>query len=473
MQYNDAVDRRSVYSFSYAVLVTAVVVVQCSAFGGAFQYDDFFAILINPHLEGWQAFVQHLGHMVRPVLHATFLLDRALYGNNPAGYHVLNLVLHVASTLIVYRVLALAVTESDRSVPFWTALVFFIHPLTTETITYISGRASGLMAFLYLSAFFLYIKASKEEDHAPVRRLYLAGAVVSYLLSFGAKETAMTFPFVLVLWDVLLSRRKAVSLRRSFFIYHVPFWLVLCAVALWAWRHPRYIDLAQFSLTLRPLWNNILSEVHAVAYAVLLFFIPWKQNFDHDLPEFNSPFEWPLPLDLALLAGLVVGAIIAARRLPLASFGVGWFLVLLLPTSLIPRADLLSERNLYPAFVGLALVTVVLASRFVKWLMRFVPHPRLVRFAATSGAIGLILVLCLCTYQRNLVYQDEISLWSDTIQKSPNKARAHNNLGHAYAMQGNWEMATEKFRMAARLDPDYALAQKNLREAYLHLVERD
>lgn len=473
MQYNDAVDRRSVCSFSYAVLVTAVVAVQCSAFGGAFQYDDFFAILINPHLEGWQAFVQHLGHMVRPVLHATFLLDRALYGNNPVGYHVLNLVLHVASTLIVYRVLALAVTESDRSVPFWTALVFFIHPLTTETITYISGRASGLMAFLYLSAFFLYIKASKEEDHAPARRLYLAGAVVSYLLSFGAKETAMTFPFVLVLWDVLLSQRKAVSLRRSFFSYHVPFWLVLCAVALWAWRHPRYIDLAQFSLTLRPLWNNILSEVHAVAYAVLLFFIPWKQNFDHDLPEFNSPFEWPLPLDLALLAGLVVGAIIAARRLPLASFGVGWFLVLLLPTSLIPRADLLSERNLYPAFVGLALVTVVLASRFVKWLMRFVPHPRLVRLAATSGAIGLILVLCLCTYQRNLVYQDEISLWSDTIQKSPNKARAHNNLGHAYAMQDNWEMATEKFRMAARLDPDYALAQKNLREAYLHLVERD
>ena len=216
-----------------------------------------------------------------------------------------------------------------------------------------------------------------------------------------------------------------------------------------------------------------MSEVHAVAYAVLLFFIPWKQNFDHDLPVFNSPFEWPLPLDLALLAGLVVGAIIAARRLPLSSFGVGWFLVLLLPTSLIPRADLLSERNLYPAFVGLALVTVVLASRFVKWLMRFVPHPRLVRLAATSGAIGLILVLACATYQRNLVYRDEISLWSDTIRKSPKKARAHNNLGHAYAMQGDWERPSKKFRMAARLDPDYALAQKNLREAYLHLVGRD
>jgi len=473
MQYNDAVDRTRVRSLSSAVLIAAVVAVQCSAFGGAFQFDDFFAILLNPHLEGWQAFVQHLGHMVRPVLHATFLVDRALYGNSPAGYHALNFVLHVVSTLIVYRVLVLGVTESDRSVPFWTALVFFIHPLTTETITYISGRASGLMAFFYLTAFFLYIRASNGEGGAPVRRLYLAGAVVSYLLSFGAKETAMTFPLVLILWDVLLSQSKAASLRRTCFVYHVPFWIVLCAVALWAWRHPRYAELAQFSFTLRPLWSNILSEVHAVAYAVLLFFIPWKQNFDHDLPEFHSPFEWPLPLDLALLAGLVIGAIIAARRLPLASFGVGWFLVLLLPTSLIPRADLLSERNLYPAFLGLALVTVVLASRLVKWLVRFAPHPRLGRMTATSGAIGLILVLCLCTYQRNVVYQDEISLWSDTIQKSPNKARAHNNLGHAYALHCNEETTTEKFRIAARLDPDYALAQRNLRDAYLHLVERD
>ena len=86
-------------------------------------------------------------------------------------------------------------------------------------MTYISGRASGLMAFLYLSAFFLYIKASKEEDHAPVRRLYLAGAVVSYLLSFGAKETAMTFPFVLVLWDVLIPAQSRVSASN---IFHLP-----------------------------------------------------------------------------------------------------------------------------------------------------------------------------------------------------------------------------------------------------------
>ena len=153
--------------------------------------------------------------MVRPLLHATFLLDRSLYGNSPTGYHLLNLMLHFASTVLVYRILTVAVAEESRAIALWTAVVFFIHPIATETVTYISGRASGLMAFFYLLAFFLYIEASKRHENGPARRLYLAGAVVSHLFSFGSKETAMTFPLVLLLWDVVIRRHDAVSLRRS------------------------------------------------------------------------------------------------------------------------------------------------------------------------------------------------------------------------------------------------------------------
>ena len=85
---------------------------------------------------------------------------------------------------------------------------------------------------------------------------------------------------------------------------------------------------------------------------------------------------------------------------------------------------------------------------------------------------ALVLALGVATHQRNLLYRDEVSLWSDTVRKSPNKARPHNNLGHAYAMQDNWDRAIEEFRIAARLDPDYAPARKNLRDAYLHQVGR-
>jgi tetratricopeptide (TPR) repeat protein len=473
MQYNDGVDRTGLRLLSYFFLVTTVVAAQSSGFAGAFQYDDMFAILINPHLEGWQTFVEHLGHMVRPMLHATFLLDRSLYGSNPSGYHVLNFVLHCASAVLVYRILALAVTERDEAIPFWTSLVFFIHPLTTETVTYISGRASGLMAFFYLLAFYLYIQGSTGQGHDPVRRLCLVGAVAAFLLSFGSKETAMTFPLVLLLWEALIRRHDHGFLRRGLFATHLPFWIVVAVVALWAWRHPRYAALAEFSFAVRPFWNNLLSEIHAVAYAVFLFFVPWKQNFDHDLPQFHSPAQWPLPLEALLLAGLVAAGLVARQRLPLFSFGVGWFLALLLPTTLIPRADLFSERNLYPAILGLALASNVLGSRAAQWLMTRVPRPVLARFCMSSLAFSLVLVLSWLTYQRNLRYADEVSLWSDTVRKSPAKARPHNNLGHAYAMHGDWDHAIEEFRIAAQLDPGYALAGKNLRDAYLHVVGRD
>ncbi len=84
----------------------------------------------------------------------------------------------------------------------------------------------------------------------------------------------------------------------------------------------------------------------------------------------------------------------------------------------------------------------------------------------------LVAGLCLFTYQRNLLYQDRLLLWSDAVRKSPNKARPHNNLGYAYSLHGDWDSAIEEFRMAARLDSHYVLAQENLRDAYLHRVGR-
>jgi tetratricopeptide (TPR) repeat protein len=215
-----------------------------------------------------------------------------------------------------------------------------------------------------------------------------------------------------------------------------------------------------------------LSELHAATYVLLLSFSPWKQNFDHDLPVLHSLTEWPLPLDLLVLGGLAIGACVLARRLPLLSFGIGWFVLQMLPTSVIPRNDLLSERNLYLTSFGFVLAIVVLSSHVTHWLATVSPQPRVIRFGAKSLAALLVLVLCFFTYQRNRLYHDQVSLWSDTVRLSPNKARPHNNLGHAYALQGDWDQAIDEFRIAAQLDPNYALAQKNLRRAYFHEVGR-
>ena len=209
--------------------------------------------------------------------------------------------------------------------------------------------------------------------------------------------------------------------------------------------------------------------MHAAAYALLLLFSPWNQNFDHDLPVFHSPTQWPLPLDLLLL-GLTASIFFSARRLPLVAFGLSWFFLQLLPAILIPRNDFLSERNLYLPAIGLLLAIVALGSHLFQWLLTIVRRPALVRFGSSVLATGLIAALCFFTYQRNLLYQDRLLLWSDAVRKSPNKARPHNNLGYAYA-RDDWDRAIDEFRTAARLDPDFIIAQQNLRDAY-HRVGR-
>ena len=461
----------TVYRFSPTILLLAVTAAAfAGSFHGDFQYDDSLTILDNPHVELFHTFISHLDHMVRPVLYATFLVDRSLYGLNPVGYHLLNLLLHLGSGLLLYRILTNVVPDEAGSIPSWTALLFLIHPIVTETVTYISGRASGLMAFFYLLSLSLYIKTSQQPDRSlPL----LSAAIASFLLSIGSKETAVTLPLVLLLWDRLIRGKRGHELRASILANHSPFWIVLLIATAWAWSHSRYTALAEVSFTIRPFWNHLLSQAHAMVYAGLLFFTPWNQNFDHDLPVFDSPAQYPLPLDLLLLAAMGVGAFIARRRLPLVTFGIAWFFIQFLPTCLIPRNDLLSERNLYLPAIGLLLAIVALALHLVRRLNTIIRRPDLVRFGSAAVAVTVVLVLCLCTYQRNQLYQDRLLLWSDAVRKSPNKARPHNNLGYAYSLHGDWERAIQEFRRAAQLDPDFLLAQQNLRDAYLRQVGRE
>jgi tetratricopeptide (TPR) repeat protein len=452
------------------ILLTVTLAAYFSAFHGDFHYDDTLTVLDNPHVESLYSFIGHLDHMVRPVLYATFLFDRSLYGLNPVGYHLLNIMLHIGSGLLIYTILTRTLREQPSPIPFWTALLFLIHPLTSETVTYISGRASGLMSFFYLLALFLYVRWFDQP--AERRWVYLSGAVASFVLSIGSKEAAVTLPIILLLWDTLIRRLHGSDTRAAMLPRHSPFWLVLLLAAIWAWYHPRYTALAQFSSEIRPVWDHMLSQGHVLVYSLGLYFTSWRQNFDHHLPVFHSLTQWPLPLDLLLICVLLAAAVLLARRLPLASFGLAWFFIQLVPTSVIPRNDLLSERNLYLPAIGLLLAIVVLSRCFTEWLLAVVKRPALIRFGSIAIAITLVLILCLFTYQRNLLYQDRLLLWSDAVHKSPNKARPHNNLGYAYSLHGDWDRAIEEFRIAARLDPDYVLAQENLRDAYLHRVGR-
>lgn len=238
--------------------------------------------------------------------------------------------------------------------------------------------------------------------------------------------------------------------------------------------HERYAFLFQYSLQLRDGYENLLTQANTAAYSMTLFVRPLQQNFDHDLPHYASILQGPTLLSIAALGGLVVAAILLAGRAPHFSLGILGFFLHLLPTnSVLPRYDLLSERNLYLPSIGLYLAASVSAIALVRrldarlraggvgpWLRRCG------RAAARSILVLFVLGLVGPTASRNAVYADPVAFWSDAVAKSPRKARPHANLGRAWVIAGEPDRALEQFRIALALDPLDKGAQQNLLETW-------
>ncbi len=359
------------------------------AFSGTFQYDDLFTILINPHLNGWNTFADHLDHMVRPVLYATFLIDRSLYGTSASGYHLLNLLLHLGSGMLVFLIVTRAVNEVTRHIPFWTALLFLIHPIQTETVTYISGRASGLMAPVVPTGALPVHQSIGGHKRSGDRQSCIRPPPFSVSCwSVASKEPAVTFPLALA----AVGRGRTPARQVPRFVLRwcrtiLPFWLIGIVVGVVAWQHPRYADLAQFSLRYPPILGQHAERTPRRHIRAVLVLSVHGSRISITIFLCSIPYSSGRCLSNSCCgAGLAMAAFVSVRRLPLFTFGIGWFVLQMIPTTVIPRNDLLSERNLYLASIGILLVVVVLGSGLTHWLTKVRQRPRLVRIGAGSLA---------------------------------------------------------------------------------------
>jgi tetratricopeptide (TPR) repeat protein len=290
------------------------------------------------------------------------------------------------------------------------------------------------------------------------------GGLISFVLALLSKEAAVTLPCALLLWHIVF-RQGAPDHRSYSWRLHLPFWAVLLLGLGFAWSHPRYAYLAHLRLEIRPIYENLLTQVNAVAYALSLFFLPTRLNFDHDLAVFHSFFQWPTPLSLLLLGGLMAAAVWSLRRAPFFSFGILWFFIQILPTnSVVPRYDILSERNLYLPSLGIFLSVVALSVHLAPKLT--ISSPTLAPAVIKAASLLVIAGLFVSTVSRNRIYRDQLTFWADAVRKSPQKARTHNNLGYAYFLAGDLDSAMEEFRTALSLNRDLVSAQQNLLDVW-------
>ncbi len=415
-----------------SLLFAAALAAYGNAFFGSFQFDDFNVIVRQGAVHSLGAWWDSMPG-IRPLLKLSYALSWSAGGGGTYAFHAVNIMLHAANVLLVWQVLRTLFERmgvaGEGFAAFAAALLFALHPAHTEAVTYLSGRSSSMMAFFYLASLLAYLRGAPR---------WVSPAL--FLAALATKEVAVTLPFALLLCEALDVRRPfdlRAALRRQ-----ALHWGVLgLGLALMA-ALPRYREMLEASLALRPFADQLALQTGAIARHVGVLILAVPPNID---PQVAAV---PPIAGLAVVAAIAVGCALL-RVQPWYALALLWFFLHLAPTnSLLPRLDAVNDRQLYLASIGpLALAGLALS---------LMPRGRVALAAA------LALVLALGTVLRNRDYRSEVALWTETARLSPGKARAFNNLGFALQQAGRPEEARTAYERALALDPEHVPARINL-----------
>jgi tetratricopeptide (TPR) repeat protein len=432
-------------------LAGAVIVAYGNSFGGVFQFDDFNVIVGNPAVHSWQAWLADAPTGIRPLLKFSYMVNWT-WGVGTFGFHLLNTLIQAVNAILIYHLsrkfLENLPSPSPKAAAFACALIFALHPAQTEAVTYISGRSTSLMAMFYLASLLAYAHGRDQNNRW---LLYLASPLL-FILAVLTKETAVTLPLALLLWErTRESNGPWKTTLRNLGVHAGLVGMMAFAFA----AHRGYSKFFEACFRTRGWEENLLTQINALPHLFSRLFLFPSLNIDPDLPLVLG-WNFLVLSQALLLAALISLGLTCLRRRPSLGFGLLWFFIHLLPTnSFIPRLDIANDRQLYLASWGLFLAFSSELERIAGYL-----KPGSLLPAAATPLLAFI--LCLSTMARNEVYQSEVALWEDTAQKSPHKARVHNNLGYAYYLSGRYGEAERSYLTALRLKPDDSLARNNL-----------
>ncbi|SPE34695.1 Tetratricopeptide TPR_2 repeat protein [Candidatus Sulfopaludibacter sp. SbA3] len=418
--------------------------------------------------------------LYRPFTTFSYLLNYAVLGNGPrpAGYHVVNLVLHELNVALVY---ALGVMIFGEIAPAWAlAAIWGLHPLLTESVTNIVGRADLLTALGVLAGLLCHMRgASAAGRH---RVAWLAGLAAAQAAGLFSKENAAVLPCIMLLYDLIWSGRSAWRRRApAYAAVAVPIAAFFCLRS--ALQIHMLVAFTENPLVNAGFWTARLTAVKVVGMCLGLFFWPARLSADY---SFNAIplFGWRASnwedakalIALAVCVGAALFAVLLAVRwrrtgMPLLFFLV-FFFVASSPTSnlIILIGSIMAERFLYLPLVGLA--GCVVAAIHALGRRGFLKRPAAAPVAwAALGVVGLAFTAR--TYARNVDWQDDRSLWTSTVEVCPHSARPHYNLGlELQRAPDGLPEAIAEYQAALRIQPGLAAAHNNLANALAYTPGR-
>ncbi len=426
-----------------------------NSFRVPFTFDDAGQVVGSFPVRDLATAIRELPWAPRALGRLTFALDYALHGLDVAGYHVVNLAIHLLAALAVAALTRTALRAAGsvaaggrRFAGVAAALLFVAHPVQTQAVTYVVQRYTSLSTLLYVVSVLLYAQSRLEPDVRRARMRY-AGSMLAALLAMRVKETALTIPFALALYELLFVRASLAERVRRLAI---PAALLAVVPVLYFVAHaPLQGDAQGTAATIDAVARDrftvsrleyLLTEARVVVTYLRLLVLPVGQNVDYDFPVSRSP-------DLAVLASAVllaalVGlgawlAVIGRRRgsapALVAGFGIlFFFLALSVESSVIPIRDVIAEHRIYLPSAGAFMAAGVgivagrdALRRRLAGLARAVP----------AALAAVVIVLGAAAWGRNQVWADPVALWSDAAAKSPGKLRPILNWAGALRKRGD------------------------------------
>ena len=417
--------------------------------------------------------------LYRPLTTFSYLLNYVVFGNgtHPAGYHWVNLALHAVNVSLVYLLGLLVFEAAAPALAFALAALWGVHPLLTESVTNVVGRADLLAAFGVLAGLLCYVKSAS----AITRRhkvLWVAAMLAAQAVGIFSKENAAVLPGIMLLYDLTWRDRTAWRGRAMAYAALLPplaafFWLRTA--------FPMHI-LARFGdnpLMSAGLWTARLTAIKVIGKYLWLFVWPARLSADYSynaVPLFGWQLtDWEDAKALMAVALCLGAAVLAVRwyrtRKPLFFF-LAFFFVALAPTSnlVILIGSIMAERFVYLPSIGLAGCVVAALYEFGPRVTR----QRVPAMRITWIALGfLCLAFAARTYARNLDWLDDLSLWTSGVDVCPDSSKTHNNLGGALAkLPGRLPDAIVEYQESLRIEPDYSDAHFNLANALSRMPGR-
>lgn len=445
---------------AYALIVLLGIATYFNSLSGAFIWDDNSFIRYNDAVRS----LSHAGDIFfhniaykgpgnyiyyRPLQELTYLLDYHFWSFEPSGYHLSNIFLHILVAIGIFLLVHLL--TADFFLSFLTVILFIVHPVHTETVSYIAGRGDSLAAAFIILTLIVYIKNLEKRT---LLNLLLIGLLTT--LSLFSKENAIMLP--LLIWAYHFCYRKKFD-----FLAALPVAAGLISYFLFR------ILLVHSPLDVLKNLGGLSERLPGFFYALSQYFKlllwPFDLHFDYGQPVFS----WQNPtvlLGLLIFVGLLIIAFSLKRRQPIISFSIFWFFISLLPYSnILTLFNFMAEHFLYLASIGFFLCLAMLLKFFYQ---RF--EPKL--FVQVSLCL-LIVGWGSLTILQNVYWLDPVLFYQRTIQYNPNSYGAYTNLGVEYYRRGQPQKELEMYHKALEIKPDHAIALKNLGLALLDQDQLD